>query len=187
MTTESKAALVEEFRTASILAATIKVIARKGLSGTTMQEIADEAGIAKGTIYLYFPSRDGLVEKAADFFFNELLERSRHELLGERPIAQRLRGLVRTQLEFFDENQQFLRVYISIKFGEDCAEAKRSRRQRPQYQRYLELVSEFFEAASRRGEIKPVDPRRLAAFFAEGMSAILIRRLEGPAPSAEAE
>src|SRR5262245_58242892 len=110
MTTESKDALVEEFRTASILAAAIKVIARKGLSGTTMQEIADEAKIAKGTIYLYFPSREELVEKAADFFFNELLERSRRELQDARPIREQLFGLVRTQLEFFDENQQFLRV-----------------------------------------------------------------------------
>ena len=188
MTLESKETLVEEFRHKSILGAAMKVIARKGLSGATMQEIADEAGIAKGTIYLYFPSREELVEKAADFFFNELLEHSRRALADEQPLADQLRGLVRTQLTFFDANQQFLRVYMAMKFGEDCAaEAKRRRRGRPQYQRYLELLSGFLESAMRRGEVKRVEPARLAAFFAEGVSAILMRRLEGAAPPAEQE
>src|SRR5262245_11611377 len=141
MTGESKETLVEEFRNKTILGAALKVIAKKGASGATMQEIADAAGVAKGTLYLYFDNREELLEKAADFFFNELLERSRSALSEARPFAEQLRGLVRMQLEFFDLNQQFLRVYMAMKYGEDhAAEAKRRRRSRPQYQRYLGLL-----------------------------------------------
>lgn len=186
--TESKETLVEEYRRGSILSATAKVIARKGLAGATMQEIADEAGIAKGTIYLYFDSREELVEKAADGAFSELLERSRRALATAASLKAQLRELVRTQLAFFDENQQFLRVYMLLRYGDDCAaEARRRRRSRPQYQRYLELLTTFLEGAMRRGEVKAGDARRLASFLAEGMSALLMSRLEGDAPPAEQE
>jgi AcrR family transcriptional regulator len=152
-----------------------------------MQEIADEAGLAKGTLYLYFDGREELLEKAADLFSTELLERSRRAL-SDGPLAERLRGLLEAQLSFFDENQQFLRVYMAMKYGEDfAAEAKRRRHSRPQYQRYLALLTSFLESALERGELKRVDAARLAAFFAEGMSAILMRRLEGSAPAAEEE
>ena len=58
MTAASKDALVEEFRQRTILEAAMRAIARRGSSAVTMQQIASEAGIAKGTIYLYYSNRD---------------------------------------------------------------------------------------------------------------------------------
>ncbi|MFN2240363.1 MAG: TetR/AcrR family transcriptional regulator, partial [Thermoanaerobaculia bacterium] len=52
--TSAKEKIVEEFRSESIQDAAIRVIARKGIAGASMNEIAEEAGISKGTIYLYF-------------------------------------------------------------------------------------------------------------------------------------
>ena len=188
MNAESKSLLVEEFRREGILSATLKVIARQGLSGATMQQIADQARIAKGTIYLYFNGREELVEKAADHAFSQLLDRSQQALSNERPLADRLRDMVRAQIAFFDENQQFLRVYLAMRYGDDCAaEARRRRSSRPQYQRYMKLLSEFLAEGMERGEVKRADAGRLANFLAEGLSAIFLRRLEGDAPPAEEE
>ena len=188
MNQESKASVVEEFRRDSILSATTKVLARQGLSGATMQQIADEAHIAKGTIYLYFNGREELVEKAADHAFSQLFEHSQRALSSERPLGERLREMVRAQLAFFDENQQFLRVYMLMRYGDDCAaEARRRRRSRPQYQRYMGLLSAFLAEGMHRGEVKRGDAGRLAAFLAEGLSAIFMRRVEGDAPAAQEE
>lgn len=188
MTHESKETLVEEFRRDSILGAAMSVIARKGVSGATMQDIADEARIAKGTIYLYFPSREELVEKAGDYAFSELLA-SAERILGEpRPIEERLRGLTGESIGFFDKNQEFLRVLVSMRYGDDCgAQARRRRRSKPHYQRYLDVLAEALSRAMRDGEIKKGDPSRLAAFFAEGLSAILMKRLSGDLLPAEQE
>src|SRR5205823_5087438 len=60
---KSKEEVVQEFRIQSIQDAAMRVIARKGMAAATMQDIAEEAGVAKGTIYLYFRDRDELVEK----------------------------------------------------------------------------------------------------------------------------
>ena len=143
-----------------------------------MAAIAEEAGVAKGTLYLYFKDRDDLLDQAAGRIFDELLARLDGVLAGERPLRESLRELVRTKLAFFDENQEFLRVYMALRLG-GAEEARRHRRhRRPQYARYLELLTGYLAAAAARGEMKAFDPARVALFFAEGTSAILQRRLE---------
>ena len=174
---ETKEALVEHYRRDTIQCATQRVIARRGLAGASMAAIAEEAGVAKGTLYLYFKDRDDLLDQAAGRIFDELLERLKGVLAGGRPLRESLRQLVRTKLAFFDENQEFLRVYMALRLG-GAEEARRHRRHRPRYARYVEMLTAYLAAAARRGEMKAFDPARVALFFAEGTSAILQRRLE---------
>src|SRR5438132_11532862 len=47
-------------RQARILRAAVACFARQGYYGTAMEEIAAEAGIAKGAVYVYFPSKEAL-------------------------------------------------------------------------------------------------------------------------------
>jgi AcrR family transcriptional regulator len=186
MTVESKEEVVEEFRQRTILAAAMRVIARRGPSAVTMQQIAAEAGIAKGTIYLYYSNRDELMEKASDFAFSELLSRIEAVIAKKSPLKETLRALVSTKIAFFDENQEFLRVYIATRHPEAaCASDARKRHSRPQYRRYQELLAQALEAAMERGEARRMDATRLATFFMEGTSAILLRRLESKAPPAD--
>jgi len=188
MSHESKEALVEEFRRDTILAAALRVIARKGAQGATMQQIADAAGIAKGTIYLYFDSREALIERAGDRAFGELLARLQGVLDADGPLPERLRELFLALFSFFDENREFLRVHMEVKYGEVDAgvDARHGRRSRPLYQQYLALLERFLARAIERGEAKAVDAGRLAAFLAEGMSAVLLKRLgDGARPRQE--
>jgi AcrR family transcriptional regulator len=173
---ETKQELVEGFRRDSMLKATRHVVARRGLAGASMQAIADEAGVAKGTLYLYFEDRDDLIEQAIGHVFEELLVRVRAELRHGRPLREALRALVREQIAFFEAHRDFLRVYAELRAPEGTACQRRWRR--PQYARYLELLQGFLAEAARRGEMKPFDPARVAFFVAEGMSSIVKRQLE---------
>jgi AcrR family transcriptional regulator len=173
---ETKQELVEEFRRDTMLKAARHVVARRGLAGASMQAIADEAGVAKGTLYLYFEDRDDLIERAIGHVFEELLVLLRAELRHGRPLREALHGLVRTQIGFFEAHRDFLRVYSELRAPEGTACQRRWRR--PQYARYLELLAGFLAEAVRRGEMKPFDPARVAFFVAEGMSSIVKRHLE---------
>jgi len=51
-----------EARTTEIRDAAMRVFVRKGINGSTMQDIASEAGMSAGAIYRYFPSKDQLVQ-----------------------------------------------------------------------------------------------------------------------------
>lgn len=180
---DTKRALVEQFRRETILAAARHVIARQGRGGASMQAIADEAGVAKGTLYLYFRDRDDLLQHTGGLVFDELLARLTTVLGQARPLSESLRALVRTNLEFFDENQEFLRVYMALRHAGDPAASRRRRRKAKQYTRYLEMLSRYLAEATARGEMKALDPERVALFFSEGVAAILLHRLEGTAPA----
>jgi AcrR family transcriptional regulator len=173
---ETKQELVEEFRRETMLKAARHVVARRGLAGASMQAIADEAGVAKGTLYLYFEDRDDLIEQAIGSVLDELMEAVRDELRPGRPLREAMRGLVRTEFEFFDAHREFLRVYAELRAPEGTACERRWRR--PQFARFLELLKAFLADAVRRGEMKPFDPGRVAFFVAEGLSSIMKRQLD---------
>jgi len=179
---DTKRAVVEQFRKDTILAAARHVIARQGRGGASMQAIADEAGVAKGTLYLYFRDRDDLLQHTASLVFDELLARLTTVLEEDRPLSESLRALVRTNFEFFDENQDFLRVYVALRHAGDPAASHRRRRKAKKYARYLEMLGQYLAEAKARGEMAPFDPERVALFFSEGVAAILLHRLEQNAP-----
>jgi AcrR family transcriptional regulator len=139
---ETKEALVEQYRRDTIQCAAQRVIAQRGLAGTSMAAIAEEAGVAKGTLYLYFkdrrPARPGRPAASSTSCSSGC-----GCLAGA--ASARACELVRTKLASSTE-PEFLRVYMARGSAE-----RRGRRQRaappPAYARYLEMLTAY----SRRG------------------------------------
>jgi AcrR family transcriptional regulator len=176
----TKELVVEAFRIRSILEAAMNVIARKGVEGANMQEIAEVAGISKGTIYLYFQNQQELLERTADFIFTRLKEKVFAAFESEGSFAERLRTLLRIQFEFFREHKDFLRAYGALK----ADTARCARLTKPQYQAYVQRFSKFLGEGMRNGELRDVDPQRHAVFLTEAISAVLFQRTEEQNPPA---
>src|SRR5438270_12709044 len=111
----SKEEVVQEFRIQSIRDAAMRVIARRGMAAATMQEIADEAKVAKGTIYLYFRDRDELVEKTFERAITQLHARIDEAMKENATFEEKLRAQISAKLRFFSENAEFFRLYLSLK------------------------------------------------------------------------
>jgi AcrR family transcriptional regulator len=183
----SKEDVVHEFRIQTIRDAAMRVIARKGMAAATMQEIADEAGIAKGTIYLYFRDRDDLVEKAFESAMNDLHKRVDEALETEGNFEQKFRAVLAAQIGFFQANREFFRLYISLRYPEGNAQQQRRQKRhcQPQYKSRVERIAGVLEEAMNRGEIRRMDAMRLALFIIEGSSAVIIERVLDEAPPTE--
>ena len=187
---KSKEEVVQEFRIQTIQEATMRVIARKGMAAATVQEIADEAGVAKGTIYLYFRDRDELVEKTFEGAITELMQRIDAVLDQAMPFDEKIRAIVGAQLSFFSANREFFRLYLSLRLAEGPATRQRRQKQHchPQYRVRAERLAGVLKAAMERGEIREVDPYRLAVFIIEGSTAVILERLsESSSPSDSAD
>jgi AcrR family transcriptional regulator len=184
-TSKSKEEVVHDFRVQSIQDATMRVIARKGMASTTMQEIADEAGVAKGTIYLYFRDRDELVEKTFENAMSHLHARVDAALELDLPFAEKLRAMLGAVSGFFRENREFFRLYISMRFPEGNPQQQRRQKRtcQPQYQTRVQRIAEVLREAMDRGEIGVTDPRRLALFIVEGSNAVIIERVMSETPA----
>src|SRR5947207_6789506 len=79
---------------ARIIDAAIKVFAERGFHTATVAEIARAAGVADGTIYLYFKSKDDLLLRLFDEKMTALLAEVRDALAGEPTAPEKLRRLL---------------------------------------------------------------------------------------------
>lgn len=77
-----------------ILDAADRLIARFGYRKTTVEDVAREAGVGKGTIYLYFPSKEELALSLADRKNEHIRERLRCILRGAGPPVARLHRML---------------------------------------------------------------------------------------------
>ena len=177
--TRSKEEVVQEFRVQSIQDAAMRVIARKGMAAATMQEIAEEAKVAKGTIYLYFRDRDELVEKTFETAILQLRERVEQAMAAETGLESKIRAVMAAKLAYFRENREFFRLYMSLRLPEGDAHQQRRHKRtcEPQYRAGVARFAEILAAAMDRKEIRRFDPHRLALFIAEGSNAIVIERV----------
>jgi AcrR family transcriptional regulator len=177
--TKSKEEVVQEYRIQSIQEATMRVIARKGMASATMQEIAEEAGVAKGTIYLYFRDRDELVEKTFENAMGQLMAQIDQALAANVTFEEKLRAVMTAKLAFFTENREFIRLYLSLRMPEGNAQQQRRQKQKcePHYAGRVARLTAVIDEAIARGEVRPIDSKRLAIFLIEGSTAIMIERL----------
>ena len=85
--------------------AAIRLFVRKGLAATTTKEIAAAARIAEGTIYRYFPTKEGM---AADLFnenYMALVGELREAARGARTPLDRLGAMIARFYRMFDEDR----------------------------------------------------------------------------------
>src|SRR5215203_2564488 len=67
----------------AILAAALRLIARLGLHAAPMSAVARDAGVAAGTLYLYFPSKEAMINA----LYLEVLEDRDRSMLGDIAMA----------------------------------------------------------------------------------------------------
>ena len=90
-----------------------KIIEEKGFYNTRMDDIAERAGVAKGTLYLYFKSKDDL--------FSRLIEREYNKVVGglikvaelKDDVTSKLDAVIEGFLEYMEENRDF---FLSIMY-----------------------------------------------------------------------
>jgi AcrR family transcriptional regulator len=104
----TKAILVSDFRRTQILDAARLTFGRHGLSRTTVAQIARAARVAKGTVYLYFRSKDEILHQLLDEDLTRLHDETVPAVAGPGSIEDRLRLFLLGMLGFFDRNRDFI-------------------------------------------------------------------------------
>lgn len=128
-----------------ILDAALEVIAENGFFRSPVSAIAQRAGVADGTIYLYFNSKDQILRTAIDEAFSRFFTRVHEEMAGVEDAKEQLRILARLHLETLAANRSLAivmqtEVRQSARFIEEFS--------REHMAQYLNIVRE----AVRRGQ-----------------------------------
>lgn len=148
-----RAELARAARSEEILDAARRVFAERGFKGTTIADIAEAAGIALGTIYLYFPSKDevfiALNQRLVQIITNALTYGVDGESL-ERTVKSRVDNVFRA----CGENRDLVRLVV---LNTDSDAAAEKRRKAAEARRFKPMVDALAEAIA-RGQVRAADP-----------------------------
>jgi len=93
-----------------IIQAAIKVFAEKGFYNARVSEIAKEADVADGTIYLYFKNKDDILISLFEDEFGKIVENMRQELGREKDPLQKIRRFAIMHLSIISKQQHLAEV-----------------------------------------------------------------------------
>lgn len=94
-----------------ILEAAVKIFARQGFRQSTVSQIAKEAGVADGTIYLYFKNKDDILVHFFGFKAKQVFDCFHEEVARGADSLEKLRNLVRVHLAEFQRDPDMAIVY----------------------------------------------------------------------------
>ncbi len=147
----------KEERRTLLLNAALDEFDEKGFSQARMDDIAKRAGIAKGTLYLYFDSKDALFEALVETHALPniaAMERAVAQFDGFRPALQALLHLAPHLIRHSDM-PRLMKVLISN--ASTFPETVREYRQKV-IDRVIALLSGLIEKGQQSGEVRAVDP-----------------------------
>ena len=132
----------------AILRAAISVFAHNGYFNSKVADIAREAGVADGTVYLYFKSKEDILHSIFDRSVEEALDAARNQVTQISDPSERLRQIALLHLERLGADRDLAVVFQvelrgSTKFMEEFSAAG--------FAEYLELIRSTFEEGQQAG------------------------------------
>ncbi len=153
-----------------ILRGAVKVFAKKGFYASRVAEIARAAGVADGTIYLYFKNKDDVLTSLFEDRIARLLTLLREEVERTAGAQQRVRRIVEFQLGLL-EGERDLAEVITVNLRQSTRLLKQYATKR--FLEYLDLMAHVVAEGQRAGEIRDdVSPRIMARAIFGAMDGI---------------
>jgi TetR/AcrR family fatty acid metabolism transcriptional regulator len=172
--------LWEAHKRQSIQDAVVRLMCRDGTESVTMERVAQEVGIAKGTVYLYYQTKQDLLEAVKESSLEPLRQKLEEILRGTATPERKLKAFPLRYLTYFDERRDLFRILLYER------EVTRLRGARWQSERYRRLVSEIARVIRdgvKDGAFRDVDTQNVAAMFIESNIALVHQRLMTDRPT----
>jgi AcrR family transcriptional regulator len=145
----------------AIFESAIKVFSKSGYNGATVDDIAANAGVAKGTLYYHFKSKEEIFR----FIITEGVEVIKEELENvmnrDEDAFSKLKNLCRVQLNLVYENKDFFKVIMSQIWGQELRQSEL----RDILDKYIQAIEEYVKEAIEAGVIKKGEPKFMAYTF----------------------
>jgi len=149
-----------------ILLAAERIFARHGFFAAKVSDVAKEAGVADGTIYLYFKSKDELLISLFERRMQQVNTLLRDAVDDVREPLEQLRAFIRTYLQLIHDEPTAAEV-LTIELRQSSKFMKEY--ENPQFADFLRLLGGIIATAQERGDLDPAIPAHVAARMIFGM------------------
>lgn len=173
--------LWEDFKRQSIQEAVIRLICREGLKSVTMERVAQEVGIAKGTVYLHYRDKQELLDEVKESALAPVTSKIEEILRADEPADRKFRAYSLQYLAYFDEHRDLFRILL---YEHEVTRVRGSRFQTDRYRRVIQEIARVVREGIHTGVFREVDPHIVAAMFIESNLAVVNQRLLTEKPAA---
>ena len=136
-----------------ILEAALKVFAERGFYNAKVSEVARAAGVADGTIYLYFQNKDDLLINLFEDRMEWIIRRVQDELAKtDGTVMARIRKMLHLHVGLASLDPE-LAEFITVELRQSAKFIKEY--DNPKFQEYLRILRDLIEEGQRVGEIRP--------------------------------
>jgi AcrR family transcriptional regulator len=158
-----------------ILQASIGLFARFGLRKTTVEEIARAANVGKGTVYLYFKSKEEMFARVMQEEIDLILDKIHASVKQHKTVRDRLHSLIKTRFEFMDERMKELQVtesaHAELHFLSKSEPLVRAVADK-YHQQEREILVSLFKEGIKTGEIQVEDSELVAMAISAALETV---------------
>ncbi|MHB1600375.1 MAG: TetR/AcrR family transcriptional regulator [bacterium] len=137
-----------------ILSSSRKLIEEIGFSALTMDKVAQKAGIAKGTVYLYFKDKDDLLEKVLSSGFEKMFERIKDRVSRENGATNKLKALISENINHIYENRYFFKTIFLDEVNVVFLKKKSKESFNLRRKRYADFIGEIIKSGIKSGDFR---------------------------------
>jgi AcrR family transcriptional regulator len=152
----------------------VNLVTRTGTRKVTMDQVAAEAGMSKGCLYIHFRSKKELLESVKTASFNPLGDQLQEILNGSLTPKQKIEKIVHRLLDYFDENRGLFRFLLEER---EIAQSQAVRQKNSRYRNFVERIAKVLDEGVSTGLFRHMDSKKVASIFIEAMIAMTARRL----------
>lgn len=156
-----------------ILEGALRAFARKGFYNTKVSEIASEAGVADGTIYLYFKNKDDLLISLFEDRMVWVIERLEGELEHtSEDVFEKLRRVVDMHFRLAQQEPD-LAEFITVELRQSAKFMKEYKN--PRFLDYLRILERIVEEGQKQGVMRTdIDPRLVGRALFGALDEVLL-------------
>lgn len=174
-----KPTLIEEVRRRQIVDTAIRTIASRGFANTTLNDIADEAGVSTGVITYHFRNKDDLIEQSIKKLFEAPNEYVITRVNEQESFAEKLRTYIRSTIQFMIENREHA-VALIYSFSSISSQEERQRVIARHHAKIRRFLAKIFQGGQESGEFGEFDPDVVAQVVFGALEGIMTQWVLDP-------
>ncbi len=163
-------------RREAIIASAQEIFFAKGFNATTMDEIAHKAELSKGTLYLYFGSKEELYVSVMSEGLNILFDRVKEAFAQDLPPDQKIRKLGEVYYRYYLDYREYSRIFFFLEHKDVSKSLPRELVQDSidKGKHFFQLLEGVIQKGIEQGIFAPIDPRKAAVAFWGATNGILL-------------
>jgi AcrR family transcriptional regulator len=146
-----------------ILDAAIRALARTGLHGTTVQDIAREAGYTAASLYTYFKSKQEIVDAISNLLTEEYVQVFEQPVPSDLTFRQRFEMVLRRHLELVDKRRTTFMVFLAQETTSDlCGPDGHRSSFHSNFERRIDCLADWLRRNAKAEDLGGNDPKLVA-------------------------